>query len=245
MVSLDEQVDAVREHTDGLADAAANNLGAPVEHCPGWSVRDLVLHVIDVHASWGQVVERRLSDREQFVQPPPPQGDLIAALRSGAAHFAEVLRGADPDEHVWTWSRQQDVAFVARHQVQEAAVHRWDAEHAAGTEFDVGPRVAADAVEEFLTFSVPTAGAGQPGPGPALPAPLVLAATDCAASWTVLPGEPPGTVHVEAGQRAGAAHVTGTAWQLLLWLYRRVDLPVDGPSAEQAASTFRELADTD
>ena len=39
---------------------------------------------------------------------------------------------------------QQDVAFVTRHQVQEAAVHHWDAVNAAGDALVIDPAVAAD-----------------------------------------------------------------------------------------------------
>ena len=52
-----------------LADAAAGNLDAKVENCPEWTVADLVRHVCDVHAFWGQIVERRLADPDDVRVP--------------------------------------------------------------------------------------------------------------------------------------------------------------------------------
>ena len=41
-------VAAIAEHSAGFASAAHGRLDATVEHCPGWSVADLVAHVVDV-----------------------------------------------------------------------------------------------------------------------------------------------------------------------------------------------------
>ncbi len=51
---------------------------------------------------------------------------------------------------MWTWSPQQDVAFVIRRVTQETAVHRVDAERAAGRDHRIDPELAADGVDEFL-----------------------------------------------------------------------------------------------
>jgi uncharacterized protein (TIGR03083 family) len=87
----------------GLADAAEANLSAPVEHCPGWTVADLVRHVWEVHAFWGQVVERRLGDHSEFVEPPAPSDDqLIGAFRTGARRLVDILAAAEPATPVWS-----------------------------------------------------------------------------------------------------------------------------------------------
>jgi uncharacterized protein (TIGR03083 family) len=199
----------------GLADAAAGNLAAPVEHCPGWTVADLVRHVWDVHASWGQVVQRRLTDRADFVQPPEPSDDeLLDAFRVGAARLVEILGAADPATPVWTWSSQHDAGFVIRHQVQEASVHRWDAENAAGRTFAIDQSGAADAVDEFLHFSL------RPSAATPLDAPLALVATDAQTAWTVQPAADAVPAVIE-GIADDAAQLRGSASDLLLWLYRR------------------------
>jgi uncharacterized protein (TIGR03083 family) len=199
----------------GLADAAEGNLDARVEFCPGWSVADLVRHVWDVHAFWAQIVARRLADPGDYVAPPEPSDDdLIATFRAGATRLVEILRATDPATAVWTWARQHDAGFVRRHQVQEAAVHRWDAERAAGHSFAIDRDGAVDAVDEFLTVSL------SPKPKTELTAPVALVATDAEVAWTVRPGAG-GVLTPVAGIDDDATQVRATASDLLLWLYRR------------------------
>ena len=78
---------------------------------------------------------------EQLSAPPeegrrPPRPDdagLVDTFKAGAVRLVEVLREADQSTPCWTWAGwQQDTAFITRHQVQEAAVHHWDAANAAG-----------------------------------------------------------------------------------------------------------------
>jgi uncharacterized protein (TIGR03083 family) len=208
----------IRSESHGLADAAVGNLAAPVEHCPGWAVSDLVRHVYNVHAFWGQIVERRLADPEQVHRPEDVSDDiLIDVYRSGVDRFVDVLRAADPEAPVWTWSDQHDVAFVVRHQVQEAAVHRWDAENARGSASALEPEPAADAIEEFLACSL---GAADPE-APLLRQPLTLVATDVDAAWTLHPAGR--RLDVRPGLVDGT-RLSGTAFDLLLLLYRRRDV---------------------
>src|SRR3982750_3413558 len=156
-LSTFDRIAAITEHSAGFAEATRPNLAAKVEHCPGWSVADLVWHLSEVHWFWGTIVEERLAaPPEDSRRPPrPADEDLVDGFVSGAARLLQVLRQADQSASCWTWApQQQDVAFITRHQVQEAAVHHWDAAHAAGMELVLDPVVAADCVEEFLTFSV-------------------------------------------------------------------------------------------
>jgi uncharacterized protein (TIGR03083 family) len=241
----------IAAHSAGLADVAESNLDAPVEHCPGWTVADLVGHLIEVHWFWGLVAEQRPTTPPEVEPPAPPsRAELVPAFRAGALRLVEVLRAADQQAPAWTWApTQQNVAFITRHQVQEAAVHRWDAEHAAGRRYAFDVPVSVDSIEEFLTFSVSSI-ANQPDqPRPSLDGRLVLSATDADAAWTILDDEQPGTVRFTRGAQAGEPAITGTASDLLLWLYQRVDLPVapgaDGRPADALVARFRALTFTD
>ena len=51
-LGVEECLAAIETHTRGLAAAADGNLDARVEHCPDWSVADLVDHLTEVHAFW-------------------------------------------------------------------------------------------------------------------------------------------------------------------------------------------------
>lgn len=189
-----------------LADAAEGNLGATVEHCPGWTVADLVRHVLHVHWFWGTIVEHRLTDAQQVGAPPEPaEADLIEAFRRGAQRLVETFAAADPTTPVWTWSNQHDTAFVIRHQVPEAAVHRWDAQHAAGRETPIDPAAATDAVQEFLTFSLPEPGDPNRDSQQLLAADLTLASTDTGQAWTIRDGAVHGTLTANPARATGCA----------------------------------------
>lgn len=244
----------IAEHSAGLARAAERNLDAPVEHCPGWTVADLVWHVTEVHWFWARMVAGLLSappeDEEGPDRPEPDQ--LISGFTAGAEHLVRVLADADPAAACWTWApTQQNTGFVRRHQVQEAAVHHWDAEHAAGRDLALGTAMSVDAIDEFLTFSVRTVHDPAENPRPNLDGALVLAASDAGIEWTVTDDNQPGTVTFSTGSaQPGLARVTGSASDLLLWLYGRVPLPVTAgsagqPAAEQLVSRFRALSYTD
>ena len=200
-----------------LADAAAGNLGAPVEYCPGWSVEDLVRHVRGVHEFWGQIVARGLADPDEVIRSDRPASDvLIADFRAGAQRLVDVLRAADPNAEVWTWAPERNAGFVIRHQVQEAAVHRWDAEHATGKSGAVATPAAVDSIEEFLTYSADVSD------GAALGAPIAVEATDVDAAWTIDDGAG-GTIAWRRGRTGTpAAVLRGSASDLLLWLYGRI-----------------------
>src|SRR4051812_16359874 len=186
---------AITDHSAGFAEATRPHVAAKVEHCPSWSVADLVWHLTEVHWFWGTIVEERLAaPPEDSRRPPrPAEEDLVDGFVRGAARLVQVLRQADQSASCWTWARQQqDVAFITRHQVQEAAVHHWDAANAAGAELVIDPVVAADCVEEFLTFSMSSDADPVDPPASGLAGTLVLRASDADVAWTVTDGDLPG-----------------------------------------------------
>lgn len=245
----------IAEHSAGLARAAEANLDAPVQHCPGWTVADLVWHLSGVHWFWSTIVAELASEPPADEQGPdrPASDQLVSRFSAGAAHLVRVLGQADPAAACWTWApTQQNAGFVLRHQVQEAAVHRWDAEHAAGRDIALGTAMSADAIDEFLTFSLCTVDDQPEVPRPALDGALVLAASDAGLDWTITDDSVPGTVRFSTGTAdPGLPRVTGTASDLLLWLYGRVPLAVtagssgDQPAAERLVARFQALAFTD
>jgi hypothetical protein len=92
--------------------------------------------------------------------------------------------------------------------------------------------VAADSIEEFLTFSVSNGSDPIDPPGSSLEGSLGLQCTDVDRNWTVLDGELPSTVRFVEGIGPGTAHLAGTASDLLLWLYLRVELAGEERAAE-------------
>jgi hypothetical protein len=134
--------------------------------------------------------------------------------------MAAAFRAADPAAPCWTWAPQKDVAFVLRHQAQEAAVHRWDAEVAAGRPEPLAAPIASDAVSEFLEFST---GWVIEGTAP-LPGPVRLESSDTGGQWTIVEdGGRALRFSVGTGDDEPVTTVRGTASALLLGLYRRGD----------------------
>lgn len=225
----DRCMSAIAEHSAGLAAAADGRLDAPVEFCPGWTVRDLLHHVTRVHWFWATIVEEGLQAPPEDSRRPgaAPDGTVLETFSTGAERLVRVLGAADPGAPCWTWApTRQDAAFVIRHQVQEAAVHHWDAAHAAGRGIDIAPEVAGDSVDEFLGISVSNLGDPADPLPPALDGRFALRCTDAEEAWVVADGSRPGlalaTRTTAADVEAGAVPaVSGTAGQLLLWLYDR------------------------
>ena len=236
----------IETDTLGLADAAADHLDAPVPSCPGWSVGEIVWHVLQVQRFWGTVVAERVQDPgEVAAAVRPADAELVPQLRIGVARLVTALRGAVPDEPVWTWAPRRDAAFVVRHQVQEAAVHRWDAEQAVGIDLPLDAAAATDAIEEFLEFSSPlrVEDATPAGGG------LELVATDTGVRWAVQE-DPLGAVRwrrLEGGASASPNTVVrATASDLLLFLYRRrpaAALPITGEAAVAERFALRGATD--
>jgi hypothetical protein len=113
---------------------------------------------------------------------------------------------------------------VARHQVQEAAVHRWDAQSTTGKSSPLDQAIAVDGVAEFLDLMIE--------PETALLANRIkFVATDSRDEWTCGPDVPV------------AVTVRATSSDLVLLLYRRIvasDVTVegDGNALDQFFTTF-------
>lgn len=246
-LSTADRLAAIEKYSGVLAEAARDHLAAPVEHCPGWTVADLVHHVSEVHWFWGTVAHDRPSEPpdEAGARERPADDELVETFTEGARRLVEILRGSDQSAACWTWfPGQQDVAFITRHQVQEAAVHAWDAVHAAGRTLAVDPVVAADSVDEFLTTSLAEEEDARSEELPAFGATLALRAVDTGDSWTVTDGTVPGSLTTSRGVLDGADVLEAPAADLLLWLYQRRDLDT-GSVPDSTVGRFRALSSTD
>jgi uncharacterized protein (TIGR03083 family) len=242
-LSTDACLAAITHHSNGFTEAVRGNLDAKVEHCPDWDVADLVWHLTEVHWFWRTIAGDRLAEPPDSDRRPAraERDGLVAAFEAGAAQLVEVLGAADQTTPVWTWfPDRQDVGFITRHQVQEAAVHHFDAANAAGQPWSIVPEVAADCVEEFLTCSLADAEDVQ-RLGRSLSGPVVLTATDLDTSWTVSQADPNAAVLWSPGAD-GPATVSGTSSELLLWIYGRAQLATSRP---ELIAEFRGISSTD
>lgn len=210
-----------------LATAERAGLDTPVPWCPGWAVRDLVYHVGEVWHFWTQVVDHRITPEtaeqlKDYTDPAqPPDHELLPWARAEHRRAWQVFGWGDPDQPLWTWVRAPgSVAWVRRRMAQETAVHRWDAEGAAGTGWRIDPLVAADGIDEYLQHMMAGTDKGADVGGT-----VHLHCTD----EGLAAGSGEWIVHeiTDGGARFDRAHtkgdcaVRGPAHDLLLWLWRR------------------------
>jgi hypothetical protein len=101
----------------------------------------------------------------------------------------EALRTTPWDAAAWTWWRDdRTVGAIARHQVQEAAVHRWDAQLAVGTPAPLPQALADDGVDEMLWIARQLRD----------PAPVAFRATDTGHEYAMSDGDARATVCANA-----------------------------------------------
>jgi uncharacterized protein (TIGR03083 family) len=133
-------------------------LGAPVPSCPGWQVRDLLRHQGFVHRWAGRFVREGLLDpvpepsEAEMLAADPPDPQLLDWFRVGHADLTDALRSASADLQCWTFlPAPSPLAFWARRQAHETAIHRVDAELAAGNAVtSPEPAFAADGIDELI-----------------------------------------------------------------------------------------------
>ena len=213
-------LEALRSDGAALSRAARGSPSAPVPSCPGWSMADLVAHVGQVHRDKAGIVRAGGSERPPRAEDPTVTGDaLLAWYDEGLADLVEVLVAADPDQPTWSWSRRAGdarAAFWLRRMAHETAVHRWDAELAAGSvPAPIGPpALAADGVDEVVEVWLGDPGATYTGTAGT----VHLHATDAAGEWLLRLGGDAGVQVVRAHEHADVAlRAAASDLDLVLW----------------------------
>jgi uncharacterized protein (TIGR03083 family) len=152
-VDVEEHVAELEVQGRALASAAERaGPGAAVPTCPGWTVRDLVAHTAGVH-NWAASFVRAEpdADPEQELPPAAPGEDVVARYRTAHADLVAALYAAPADLVTWAFlPAPSPLAFWARRQAHEAAIHRADAEAAAGSAVTYPREFALDGIDELL-----------------------------------------------------------------------------------------------
>jgi uncharacterized protein (TIGR03083 family) len=209
-----------------------------IEACPEWVPDDLLWHLTEVHWFWRRIVELRTQDWKQVgeLERPAPEA-LRGMYDEGLEALLTALRTTDPGTPAWTWSKQNDVAWIIRRLAQETAVHRWDADHAAqgrGRPPVIEQHLASDGIDEFLEHFVNSPWRGD---APPISGTVHLHCTDVPGEWLVTPtADGLATTREHA---KGDAAMRGTASSLLLVLWRRA--PIDAIEVIGDRSVAEEL----
>jgi len=157
-VEIAEHIDALRDQGALLAEAAGRaGLDAAVSRCPPWLVKDLLRHTGYIHR-WA--ARHIIECPARVLEGPPeaeilrggaPDPDLIAWFLAGHRALVETLAAADPALECGTFmDAPSALAFWARRQAHETAIHRADAESALGLAPEYPPGFAADGIDELI-----------------------------------------------------------------------------------------------
>ena len=220
---FDDMVEAIAAESRRLNDAVASaDLDTRVPTTPDWTVRDLAHHIGKVQWFWSENVRAKnpAQRTERSSESMPPDTDLLAWLGWCTYSLLRALREAGADSPSWAWWGEptpHTAGAVARHQAQEVAVHRWDAQRAVGSSTPLPTALATDGVPEFIEVML--------GPDVrALRGAVTLNAVDIGMRWLVQSPDP-------AASSERTAELSATASDLVLMLYRRLPVPdsdVDG-----------------
>ncbi|RZS79943.1 uncharacterized protein (TIGR03083 family) [Motilibacter rhizosphaerae] len=216
---MDERSAAFRE-----AVGAAPDLGVPVPTCPGWSLADLVQHLCEGRRRWAATVAAGPAVAPPALPDPVvPQGReaLLSWFTTSTEDLLDALRDAGPDRGCWTWwgtSQSPPTAgAVARHQLQQVAVHTYDAQVAVGMPRTLPEEVALDGVDEFLSTCVATT-----TPWPHDAAVLDYHAVEGRSWRTAFSADGARTSRLAPGAPPADASVEGTAHELVMLCYGRI-----------------------
>ncbi|MFE0464701.1 maleylpyruvate isomerase family mycothiol-dependent enzyme [Kitasatospora sp. NPDC058965] len=228
--------------------AAAPGLDTKVPTCPEWTLFDLAKHLGGGDRFWAEIVAAGPADEPSAqaaagraaLVVPQEREELVAWLAESTQLLLNALREAGPEAGCWTWwpVSQSPVTAggVARHRVQETAVHAYDAQLTGGAPQPLPVEVALDGVEEFLFTCCAT-----PSAWPHEPTSFDFHAAE-GRSWRLTvdgdgarttPVAAPGSTTGTDPDPAGAA-VHGTAGELVLFSYDRIPLDslrLDGDAA--------------
>jgi uncharacterized protein (TIGR03083 family) len=230
--------------------AAAPSLDVQVPTCPQWTLFDLARHLGDGRRRWAAIVAAGPaagppdpSAWERAPAAPREREALLAWLAASTQELLDALREAGPDRGCWTrWGDSQSpqtCVAVARHQVQEIAVHTYDAQVTVGAPQPLPDEVALDGVEEFQFTCVATT-----VPWPHEPAVIDYHATE-GRSWRLwFSGDGARIVRLRTpgaspAPEAADATARGTANELVLAFYGRI--PVDSLKLDGDRRIFDQL----
>jgi len=228
-MEIAEHIDVLRQQGESLADAAERaGLDATVPPCAPWLVKDLLRHTGYVHR-WAARHVTECPDQiidgpseEEILRGGTDDAGLLAWFRAGLAALVHTLATADPAIKCPTFiAAPSPLAFWARRQAHETAIHRADADSASGATPGYEADFAADGIDE-LVMGFGRRRKYQPAADGGLR--LRVVATDTADAWSVEARE--GRLHpgrdADGEQEAGCT-VSGPASGLYLYLWNRAD----------------------
>jgi uncharacterized protein (TIGR03083 family) len=227
-MDVDQYLTALEADGELLGRAAERaGLDAVVPNCPPWQIRQLLQHIGYVHR-WAAAHVVQASPgpiggltEDEVLARGPSDDKLIAWFRQGHADLLKALRSADAGLSCWTFlDAPSPLAFWARRQAHETAIHRADAEAASGPISAFGPAFAADGIDELLVGFAPRE---RPAIQITVPYALDVQCLDTGDEWSV--DLDPAGITTHRGTGPADSLLAGAASDLYLTLWNR--LPPD------------------
>lgn len=168
-MEIAEHIAIVGQEAKLLAEAAEQGgLDTEVPGCPGWDTRELLRHLSEIHLWAAALIAQRTTKlwpddiSEHTDSWPdlavfwPDDNELISWYLDTNANLVNVLESASPDLDCPTFlPAPSPLAMWARRQAHETAIHRFDAENAAGIASGFDPTFASDGIDELLAAFSP------------------------------------------------------------------------------------------
>jgi uncharacterized protein (TIGR03083 family) len=219
MMNMETFLQHIETEGRRLIDAVAAAPEAAVKACPGWTNRDLGKHMGDIYAfAMAQLQARNPEARTRSdATPAPAEGDILPWLRQRHHDVLAMLRATAPETPVWTWIPEKTAAFFFRRMAHETAVHRWDAQQAAGAITPMDPELATDGVHEVIYVFMQNRPRRPMSEHPA--SSLHLHRTDGDGEWMLVVRD--GTLTVTNEHAKGDVAARGSAQAILLYLWGR------------------------
>jgi uncharacterized protein (TIGR03083 family) len=227
---------AALQHEGALlaASAAGLDLDVAIPTCPDWVLRDLLLHLGGVHRwATAHVADARtdvidVAEPIDMVEHPPSDDDVLEWFVAGHAELIDTLRSAPPDVQAFTFlPAPSPLAFWARRQAHETAIHRADAQSVVD---DITPFASAFAVDGIDELLLGFARRPRRAAGTRDPCTLVVRASDDDAGWRITIQPDAVVVSSDATDDQADLSVLARASDLYLLLWNRHDL--DGLAVE-------------
>ena len=146
------------EASHDLAEVAAiAGSRTPVPACPGWTMRQLVAHVISGLSGWYTYNITHGAERLDYAaswnsQPalPPGNAERLARLIEAADEFAELVASTDLDAPCQVFQSRRTARAWLQRAATETAVHLRDAQQVLGEVEEWAPDRAAASIDETL-----------------------------------------------------------------------------------------------
>jgi uncharacterized protein (TIGR03083 family) len=222
-----EHLEWLRESVEWFLALDGDVLAQPVTRCPGWHI-DTVYDHLGRGVGIGRIAALHAAPEADVFAvlgaalPPPAKGEQAYGLFAHAmASYVALLERLDPRRPCTTYAGLGEVSFWIRRDAIELALHAGDVADALGLAFDIAPARASDAIDETIEFALPMA--------------LKVLARPAPPMCTLAPFDAP-EGNLGSGS-VSAASIRGSAQSVLLALWGRARIEVDGDEAVARAWT--------